>query len=360
VTEEDVSSSRSLTVRVDGNIGIFSTGDSVSFESLFIEDEEEDEEESENIFTEEDDGGAQRTPTSVTSGGSSQFNLSGFVNKYADKSPIKNKTMDGSDDDGDDYDNASEDNNDVQENVVVNDEMVRTYATHDSFVELQRSLIDQTSSVHSKSLREVLGIRESLDKYVNRINNIRPYNSSDDSHSELSDDSSLQFGSGKNIKLDSYGFDNEEIDLVKEDDGDDDATLVNEIDEMRARLLNAVQLSAMSSFGDTKVGESYESTESMSAYDLSSNMGSMTSSLEQFSMDINQSGFRPGLMGASTSSATMDSLLEQYLSTTSSHLSNRSQLLSSRVEQESTLSSGLLPELHESFEVSDSDSAVSV
>jgi len=278
-----------LTVRLEGATGIFSTMDSVSFESLFVEDEEdeeedEEEEEEDEVDEEEEEEveednesdadsveyyAAKKAPTlamvaaddsqvntrisegsTYNSLGSPGFSLSDFVSKYAttedtadtqeeysasttsQRSPVKAspaKAMRSSSDMARESELSTYEKYQQKSKAVSSEALRSSYNASESV----------SSSYQSQSLRELLGIREGEDliginKYKRRSFDREDGTTSDSSAEEQTPTTAV--------------FDNcaDVDDDLSDEDDDAGVDLVKEIDEMKARLMKVMHMPALS------------------------------------------------------------------------------------------------------------------
>jgi len=390
--EEEEEEQEALTVRLEGATGIFSTMDSVSFESLFVEDEEEEDDEEDGeedasssesdadsieyytakkaptTFAEAAQAAAEESYTSITrssdsdassSMGSPGFSLSEFISKYAasedaaavqdanvvnpmsHRSPVAaTSAVRSSSDMKREGDMSTYEKYQQQSKIVSSEALRSSYNASESV----------SSSYHSQSLRELLGIREgedliSLNKYKR---------GSFDSEDEVGSESSTEMKQ----KASAFGSCDVDDDLSDEDDAG--ADLVKEIDEMKARLMKVMHMPALAKeaaaanaavaalprSSDSKISEDA----SLSQYPLESQFisaSSSSSSTGDSSLSFHRldTGFESmsktsademftnldvalgRALASSTTSSTMEGLVEQYLqsmSSSSHHLISRS------------------------------------
>ncbi len=432
--EEDVQGPRSvkevgaeeelLTVRLESAAGNVSTSASVSFESLFVEEDDEGEDEDESVgssdedseadgldYSEDEDvlfdegseleerdfdseqlpyfGAKEEDPAAndMYAVGLSQvltesaepahdfdadstgegLTLSDFVNKYANspagealdrsrertpaKSPEKAPLPS--------IRSSSDIKRESDESVYQRYQQRSKFMSSESLRSAHAARSVAGSSHHSQSLRELLGIGDSND-----LVNIRKYTrgTSDSSGSDSGQDEVQQapvavgFG-GRPRGIARSGI--SEIsgdDLSDDDDEDVGRDLVKEIDEMKARLMNIMHVSgalsvSMAGGGSSMLRESKDSHDlSLSQHPLDErgfisggSTSSGDSSLSHHPLEVGSEIFSKtsdndevftkldGLLGralaSSTTSSTMEGLVEQYLQSMSlspHHLISRS------------------------------------
>lgn len=392
--EEEEEEEEALTVRLEGATGIFSTMDSVSFESLFVEDEEEEddeEDEEEDVSSSDSDADsieyytAKKAPTtfaeaaqaaaegggshtSITrssdsnassSMGSPGFSLSEFISKYAasedaaavqdanvvnpmsHRSPVAvTAAVRSSSDMKREGDMSTYEKYQQQSKIVSSEALRSSYNASESV----------SSSYHSQSLRELLGIREGED-----LISINKYKrGSFDSEDEVGSESSTE----TKQKASAFGSCDVDDDLSDEDDAG--ADLVKEIDEMKARLMNVMHMPALAKeaaaasaavaalprSSDSKISEDASlsqhplesqfisaSSSSSSTGDSSLSFHRLDAGFESMSKTSADEMFTKldvalgRALASSTTSSTMEGLVEQYLqsmSSSSHHLISRS------------------------------------